>query len=200
MFEQKRAYWRSLDNAAKLFSAASSPKDTRVFRFYCELKEEVKEEILQEALNQTIQKYPVFLSVMRKGLFWHYLEKSELRPVVREEYKEPCSSLYVRDKKTLLFEVTYYEKRINFEVFHALTDGTGATEFLRELVKNYLYLIHEEDLEPVELSNQIRKMTVSADIMIRIFQERKRKRSGRFRSKRVEKDMKSCRSMKLPCR
>ena len=44
MFEQKRAYWRSLDNAAKLFSAASSPKDTRVFRFYCELKEEVKEE------------------------------------------------------------------------------------------------------------------------------------------------------------
>ena len=154
MFEQKRAYWRSLDNAAKLFSAASSPKDTRVVRFYCELKEEVKEEILQEALNQTIQKYPVFLSVMRKGLFWHYLEKSELRPVVREEYKEPCSSLYVRDKKTLLFEVTYYKKRINFEVFHALTDGTGATEFLRELVKNYLYLIHEEDLEPVELSNQ----------------------------------------------
>ena len=154
MFEQKRAYWRSLDNAAKLFSAASSPKDTRVFRFYCELKEEVKEEILQEALNQTIQKYPVFLSVMRKGLFWHYLEKSELRPVVREEYKEPCSNLYVRDKKTLLFEVTYYKKRINFEVFHALTDGTGATEFLRELVKNYLYLIHEEDLEPVELSNQ----------------------------------------------
>lgn len=154
MFEQKRAYWRSLDNAAKLFSTASSPKDTRVFRFYCELKEEVKEEILQEALNQTIQKYPVFLSVMRKGLFWHYLEKSELRPVVREEYKEPCSSLYVRDKKTLLFEVTYYKKRINFEVFHALTDGTGATEFLRELVKNYLYLIHEEDLEPVELSNQ----------------------------------------------
>lgn len=154
MFEQKRAYWRSQDNAAKLFSAASSPKDTRVFRFYCELKEEVKEEILQEALNQTIQKYPVFLSVMRKGLFWHYLEKSELRPVVREEYKEPCSSLYVRDKKTLLFEVTYYKKRINFEVFHALTDGTGATEFLRELVKNYLYLIHEEDLEPVELSNQ----------------------------------------------
>ena len=125
-----------------------------MFRFYCELKEEVKEEILQEALNQTIQKYPVFLSVMRKGLFWHYLEKSELRPVVREEYKEPCSNLYVRDKKTLLFEVTYYKKRINFEVFHALTDGTGATEFLRELVKNYLYLIHEEDLEPVELSNQ----------------------------------------------
>ena len=117
-------------------------------------KEEVEENVLQEALDQTIEKYPVFLSVMRKGLFWHYLEKSELRPIVRKEYKEPCSSLYVRDKKTLLFEVTYYKKRINFEVFHALTDGTGATEFLRELVKNYLHLVHKDELEPVELSDQ----------------------------------------------
>lgn len=145
MFQQKRAYWRNLDNAAKMFSAASSPKDTRVFRFYCVLKEEVEQDILQEALNRTIRKYPVFLSVMRKGLFWHYLEKSELRPVVRKEYKEPCSSLYVRDKKALLFEVTYYKKRINFEVFHALTDGTGATEFMRELVKNYLCIAHGEE-------------------------------------------------------
>lgn len=79
MFEQRRAYWRNLDNAAKMFSAASSPKDTRVFRFYCLLKEPVDSGILQEALNKTIKKYPVFLSVMRKGLFWHYLEKSELR-------------------------------------------------------------------------------------------------------------------------
>ena len=109
------------------------------------MKEEIDPELLQEALNRTVKRYPVFLSVMRKGLSWHYLEKSELRPVVREEYKEPCSCLYVRDKKALLFEVTYYHNRINFEVFHVLTDGTGATEFLRELVKNYLYLAHKDD-------------------------------------------------------
>ena len=89
MFEQKRAYWRSLDNAAKLFSAASSPKDTRVFRFYCELKEEVKEEILQEALNQTIQKYPVFLSVMRKGLSQEPAEKAR-----KDSWKKPATELF----------------------------------------------------------------------------------------------------------
>lgn len=199
MFEQKRAYWRSLDNAAKLFSAASSPKDTRVFRFYCELKEEVKEEILQEALNQTIQKYPVFLSVMRKGLFWHYLEKSELRPVVREEYKEPCSSLYVRDKKTLLFEVTYYKKRINFEVFHALTDGTGATEFLRELVKNYLYLIHEEDLEPVELSNQYLTVKDQEDDSFSRYYDPDfpRKKKKKIRAVQIKKDGKGYEELQI---
>lgn len=149
---KKNARWRKLDNAAKLYSAASNKKDTRVFRFYCELKEEVDSDVLQEALNQTIETFPTFLMVLRKGLFWHYLEPCNLRPIVKEEYKEPCSRLYIRDKKTLLFEVTYYKKRINFEVFHVLTDGTGATEFLKELVKNYLYLAHkEEGLEQVAL-------------------------------------------------
>lgn len=60
MFQQRRAYWRNLDNAAKMFSAASSPKDTRVFRFYCVLKEKIDGSILKMALDQTIQKYPVF--------------------------------------------------------------------------------------------------------------------------------------------
>ena len=157
--KQKKAHWRKLDNAAKLYSAASNKKDTRVFRFYCELKEQVQSELLQEALDQTLETFPTFLMVLRKGLFLHYLEPCNLRPVVKEEYKEPCSRLYIRDKKTLLFEVTYYQKRINFEVFHVLTDGTGATEFLKELVKNYLYLAHkEEGLEQVSL--QPEDMTV----------------------------------------
>ena len=81
---------------------------------------------------------------MRKGLFWHYLEKSELVPRVHQENQPPCVKLYVHDKKGLLFEVTYFENRINFEVFHALTDGTGAMELLKELVKNYLYRVHSD--------------------------------------------------------
>ena len=94
----------------------------------------------------------MFLMVLRKGLFWHYLEPCNLHPIVKEEYKEPCSRLYIKDKKNLLFEVTYYKKRINFEVFHVLTDGTGATEFLKELVINYLYLVHkEEGLEQISM-------------------------------------------------
>ena len=149
---QKKARWRKLDNAAKLYSAASNKKDTRVFRFYCELKEEVEPILLQKALDQTMETFPMFLMVLRKGLFWHYLEPCNLHSIVKEEYKEPCSRLYIKDKKNLLFEVTYYKKRINFEVFHVLTDGTGATEFLKELVTNYLYLVHkDEGLEQVSM-------------------------------------------------
>lgn len=148
VFGTKGSHWRKLDNAAKIFPATSNKKDTRVFRFYCELKEPVNGSILQSALDKTIDKYPVFLSVMRKGFFWYYLEKSDLKPKVKEEVDPPCLNLYIRDRKTLLFQVVYYKNRINFEVFHALTDGTGAIQFLKELVKNYLILRYRDAALP----------------------------------------------------
>lgn len=138
MFNTKKIQWRKLDNAAKIFPAVSNRKDTRVFRFYCECVDPVEHVSLQEALNKTIEKYPLFQTVLRKGLFWYYMEKSDLKPTISEEYDPPCLNLYHRDQKNLLFQVTYYKNRINFEVFHALTDGTGAIQFLKELVKNYL--------------------------------------------------------------
>lgn len=138
MFNSQRSNWRKLDNAAKIFPATSNRRDTRVFRFYCECLEPVEKEPLQRALDKTVEKYPLFLAVMRRGLFWFYLEKSDIAPIVKEESDPPCLNLYLHDRKTLLFQVTYFENRINFEVYHALTDGTGASNFLKELVKNYL--------------------------------------------------------------
>lgn len=45
---------------------------------------------------------------------------------------------------------------MNFEVFHGLTDGTGAMNFLEELVQNYLILAHPEtELPRVEHEEEI---------------------------------------------
>ena len=152
--------WRKLDNAALAFPLVTGKNDTRVFRFYCQLKEEVNGEILQAALDQTMEKYPLFQAVLRKGLFWFYLERRDIHAIVKEEKRPPCSSLYIPDKKTLLFQVSYYKNRINFEVYHALTDGTGAMNFLSELVQNYLILAYPSaDLPRVE---QIEETTPGA--------------------------------------
>ena len=156
--EKRYSGWRKLDNAALAFPLVTGKNDTRVFRFYCELKEAVRPEILQEALDQTMEKYPLFQAVLRKGLFWFYLERRDIRPVAREETKPPCSRLYIPDKKSLLFEVTYYQNRINFEVYHALTDSTGAMNFLLELVQNYLILANPE----AGLSRAVSEETITA--------------------------------------
>ena len=81
--EKGYSKWRKLDNAALAFPLVTDKNDTRVFRFYCKLKETVDSEILQRALDQTMEKYPLFRAVLRKGLFWFYLERRDIDAFVK---------------------------------------------------------------------------------------------------------------------
>jgi NRPS condensation-like uncharacterized protein len=132
--------WLRLDNAGKIFPSTYGKKDTSVFRFCSELTEPVDPAALQQAVDRTVEKFPHFLFVLRSGLFWYYLEQSTLRPVVHEENRPLCAPLYVKSGKNLLFDVSYYHNRINLEVYHALSDGTGALQFLKTLTYHYLLL------------------------------------------------------------
>lgn len=131
--------WYRLDNAAKIFPPSKSKKDPKIFRFSVCLKEDINKEILNEALQKTLNEYPIFKSSLKKGFFWYYLEENNKTYSVKEEVKTPCSIPDTND----LFEVTYYKKRINLEVDHSLTDGTGTLFFLKSLTANYLNLIYK---------------------------------------------------------
>ncbi|MBC8571158.1 hypothetical protein [Zongyangia hominis] len=141
MKQRKSNTWSRLDNAAKIFPSTTTKRDTKVFRFACELYELVDPIVLQQALDETMTHFPLYQSMMTRGLFWYYLEPCSQKPLVKLEAKPPLGPLYDANRKGLLFEVTYYRNRISLEVFHALSDGTGAMEFLRVLV--YHYLIHK---------------------------------------------------------
>lgn len=140
--------WRRLDNAAKIFPHSYSKRDPKVFRFACELREPVREHCLQQALDETVRDFPHFQSVLKHGMFWLFLENSALHAEVKEEYRTVCSQIFSANRKSLLFDVTYYQNRINLEVYHVLTDGTGALEFLRSLVCHYLVIRYEDELPP----------------------------------------------------
>lgn len=155
MRQAKRTKWRRLENAAKISPATSNKKDERVFRMACELTQDVQPAALQTALDETMEDFALFRCVLRKGLFWNYFEQSALCPVVREEYKAPCSRLYNPNRKQLLFEVTYYRRRINVEIFHALADGTGTARFLKAIVYRYLMLTH-----PAEVSGPLTRLNI----------------------------------------
>ena len=49
MKKEHSSRWRKLDNAAQAFPAATGKRDTRVFRFYCQLKEDIQSDLLQNA-------------------------------------------------------------------------------------------------------------------------------------------------------
>jgi NRPS condensation-like uncharacterized protein len=137
--------WAKLDNAAKIFPPTTSERDTKVFRFVCELNEEIDRDILQKALDNTMEIFPLYRNVLRRGVFWYYFESTDLKPVVVEEHKLPCSMIYHQNRKNLLFEVSYYNMRINLEMYHALADGTGALCFLKTLIYYYITIKHGLD-------------------------------------------------------
>ncbi|MBE6024846.1 MAG: hypothetical protein E7231_16980 [Cellulosilyticum sp.] len=152
MSRNKELAWKQLDNAAKIFPTNSNKYDTKVFRFSCRLKEEIQPAVLQIALDKTMHAFPLYNSIIRKGLFWYYFESSTIKPKVKEEKHSPCGPIYDVNVKGLLFEVTYFKKRINLEIHHALTDGVGALQFLRTLVLNYLLMVHGEEIKNPSLS------------------------------------------------
>jgi NRPS condensation-like uncharacterized protein len=147
---EKRANWYRLDNAAKIVPSTAKGANTRVFRLTCELKEPVDMAILQQALDDTIEEFPFFNCVLHRGIFWYYLEDSDLKAKVEEEHTPACLPLYIRGKKNLLYRVNYFGKRINLEMFHVLADGTGAFMFFKNLVTRYLQIRYNlsENIKP----------------------------------------------------
>lgn len=138
--EQGRAGWRKLDNTAKIFPVIANENLSNVFRVSVTLKETVEPELLQQALEDILPHIEGFRVKLRRGIFWYYFEENHKIPQVQRESTYPCRYIDPHGNRKFLFRVTYYERRINLEVFHALTDGLGAVNFLKELTYRYLQL------------------------------------------------------------
>lgn len=134
--------WYQLDNAAKIVPPTVKGSDTRVFRLTCELYEEVDPGVLQKSLDQAIQEFPLFRCVLKKGLFWYYLEETNLHGTVQPDTEPACLAIYREGRRNLLYRVSYFHRRINLEMFHVLADGTGAFQFLKAILVNYLKIKH----------------------------------------------------------
>lgn len=129
--------WYKLDNAALLFPAVSTVSATNVFRLTVRLTEDVSPEILQKAVMDALQELPTFKIRIHKGIFWYYFETNTNDVRVHLEDSYPCRKLEKTVNNGYLFDVTYFGKYINIEFFHALCDGTGASEFFSKVIIKY---------------------------------------------------------------
>ena len=154
--KESKLYWRKLDNSAKIFPISAGKKYSTVFRLSAVLNDKIDPKILQEAVNQTLQKYQSFRVRMKPGFFWYYLEHNTNLPLVQEENDYPCKYIEPRKNNNYLFKVTYFENKINIDIFHSLTDGNSGTIFFREIIYTYSELMHPEILNDAE--RQIRKI------------------------------------------
>lgn len=136
----KETKWHKLDNTAKIFPVIASENLSNVYRISVTLKDDIKPELLQEALDTVLPWFDVFNVRLRRGIFWYYFETNRHKPIVELENNYPCRYIDPYSNHKFLFRVSYYQNRINLEVFHVLTDGMGAITFLKELTYQYLRL------------------------------------------------------------
>lgn len=143
--ETKHSTWYKLDLSANVYPTLQRKNFSNVYRISLTLKEPVKPEILQKALDLTLPRFPTFQVAIRKGLFWRYLEPNHRPgPYVQPDIENPCMPMHFKANNRYLIRVYYYEKRISLEVFHSLSDGTGALYFLKTMTAVYLRLLGHE--------------------------------------------------------
>lgn len=130
--------WYRIDNTGKIFHAVSSATNSSVFRVSMIMKEAVDPDHLQGALDVVAVRFPTLTVRVRKGLFWDFMEHNDEQLLVKPETGYPCSPIDRKENNAYLIRVLYFEKRISVEIFHSLTDGGGAMEFLKTLVYQYL--------------------------------------------------------------
>lgn len=141
----KQANWRRLDNSAKIFPIASSKKYSSVFRLSAVLKEKIDKETLKKAVDKVLENLPSFKVKLKKGAFWYYFEDNNKEIIIEEEKDYPCKYIEPSTNNDYLFKVTYFENKINLDIFHSLTDGNSGIVFLREIVYTYIELAHPEN-------------------------------------------------------
>ena len=138
--------WRKLDNTAKIFSMEDYTNNN-TFRLSVVLKEKVNPSYLKDAVIRTLIDYPSYKVKIRAGFFWNYFEKNDNDVIIEEESEMPCQSINFVMNNDYLFKVTYFDKKINVDMCHMLTDGMGGIIFIKSIIYNYLNVKYDLDIK-----------------------------------------------------
>lgn len=135
--------WTRLENSAIIYPSCRTRKYAAMYRVSIVLDSEVSGELLDKALKTVITRFPSFRYTVKKGLFWWFLQKLENEPVLRNP--DRLRSFDLKRNGGYMFRLSCEGARIDLDVFHALTDGTGAMTFLLSVAAEYLRLSGVEE-------------------------------------------------------
>ena len=137
--------WTRLENSAIIYPSCQTRKYATVYRMSVTLDRNVNAETLDDALNIVMRRFPSFRYSIRKGLFWWFLSKLENNPVLREP--SDLKPFDIKANGGYMFKMSCSGSRIDLDVFHALTDGTGAMTFLLSVAAEYVKLSCSESID-----------------------------------------------------
>jgi len=145
--KNKSLNWYKLDTSAKIYPAIESSRDPAVFRLSVSLTDKINPTFLLKALETISPRFPYYNVTLKKGLFWNYLQQNTNQLLIWPDSPSPCERIYPLLNNGYLYKIKYFNKTIALEIFHVLTDGFGAFEFLKSLIHQYLFLLNKVPLK-----------------------------------------------------
>lgn len=130
-----------LDMAAILYSYTKTKTWNQTYRISVILKKEVDGENLKTAVRKLRYRFPYFYVSLEDGFLWKHFKPA---PVDVDEIvvhdNSFCTPVNAEAEYTPLFKIRYYKNRISLDIFHGVTDGRGASIFLKTLLAVYFDL------------------------------------------------------------
>ena len=119
-----------LDSSANIYPAIATTAYPQVYRLTVSMATAVVPGLLKAAVRDILPFFPEFCVSMARGTFWYTFEPADLFPQVEPEYESQPRPF---ELSGLQFRILYEKNKIHLEAFHALTDGSGAVDFLHSI-------------------------------------------------------------------
>ena len=129
--------WHRLDNTGKIFPMIANENLSNVFRISVTLKEEI-DPGLWDRHGRGTALVPEFK--VKQEVFWYYFRRTNASPLWSRRKAGPAAIINPQEQPTLPVPNAAIMEPSPIQVFHAVTDGMGAVNFLKELTAGYLEL------------------------------------------------------------
>ena len=157
--------WHKLDNSALIYPMLMTDEKQNIFRITYQMSSIVNPAILNRAVERAFERFPSFKVKLMKGVFWYYFELNEQAFKVVELDDIQLKRINFRKNNEYCFRISYYNKLIVADFFHALCDGTGGSEFLKCVIYYYLRLLS------LDVEDEGMVMTKDTPIDLREFED-----------------------------
>lgn len=161
----KSVKWLRLDNSAKIFPLMADKQNQNLFCITVRLHQAVDPEVLQKALAVTIKRFPSMNVMLKRGVFWFYFEEHGGTPKVYKADPIVMKKITTTNCGGFCFRISYYENTIFADFFHAVTDGTGAAEFVKSLLFTYF------EMKGYDVDGEQKVLTVNSPVNPREYED-----------------------------
>ncbi len=128
-----------VDNAAQIFVAINSLKETTISRIALNLDSPVNKNRLEQAMRDRLKRFPFFQVYLKKHFFDYYFEHTDDIPVIEDDSR--WTNRYINfEAGNFPFKLKTKGKTIALELSHILSDGYGTLVFLLSIVAKYFEL------------------------------------------------------------